>query len=256
VSIRNSGTGTLIISAATLSADTPSDFSIDGYLTFPISIAPGQSGSIGVFFNPTISGLRTGTLVVQDSAPGNPHDISLTGTGIGDGQLGLSPDAGANTSIAVNPGDTAMYNLEIAAGNGFSADVSLSCSGLPQGANCTFPCFLATCFPAQLTGPQLAGTSMWVSTASSSTATPSQGSVLKMWSPLVALAGVVLMHRRQRSRQSLVVGFLILAMASCSGPGQPHMTVNPATPPGTYPFSVIATYGGQTLSTQFTLIVN
>jgi len=46
------------------------------------SVASGGSCAVAVSFAPTAAGSRTGTISVVDDAPGSPHTVSLTGTGV------------------------------------------------------------------------------------------------------------------------------------------------------------------------------
>jgi hypothetical protein len=46
------------------------------------SIAPNSVCNIKVTFKPTAAGIRTGTIVITDSAPGSPRTINLSGTGV------------------------------------------------------------------------------------------------------------------------------------------------------------------------------
>jgi hypothetical protein len=47
------------------------------------SLAPTGSCNISVTFAPTTPGAQTGTLTITDNAPGSPHVVNLSGTGIG-----------------------------------------------------------------------------------------------------------------------------------------------------------------------------
>jgi hypothetical protein len=58
------------------SVSTSGDFSADNGCTGTIY----QSCSIKLTFAPTISGVRTGTLVINDDAQGGPHTVNLSGT--------------------------------------------------------------------------------------------------------------------------------------------------------------------------------
>lgn len=50
-------------------------------VTFPISIAPGQSVQVPFSFTPTAEGARSGNALVYSNAPGSPAVCALTGTG-------------------------------------------------------------------------------------------------------------------------------------------------------------------------------
>jgi len=78
-----------------------------------------------------------GSLVVTDDAPGSPQQVSLSGTGISSSlALGVAP--GGSSSATVAAGAMATYKLSIG-GSGFSGIASLTCTGAPQAANCSFP---------------------------------------------------------------------------------------------------------------------
>jgi hypothetical protein len=76
VTVTNNGTAPLTITNA---ATSPSDF---GSLNAcGSSIAPGVSCAIGVFFDPTTAGARTGTLTLTDNGVGSPQTVTLSGMG-------------------------------------------------------------------------------------------------------------------------------------------------------------------------------
>ena len=76
VTLTNPASTALVISNVTA---TPADFA--PLSTCGNQVAPGGSCSIGVFFDPTTSGTRSGTLTVTDNATNSPQTASLTGTG-------------------------------------------------------------------------------------------------------------------------------------------------------------------------------
>lgn len=51
-------------------------------VTFPISVAPGQSVQVPISFTPTAEDARSGNALVYSNAPGSPAVCALTGTGI------------------------------------------------------------------------------------------------------------------------------------------------------------------------------
>lgn len=255
IQIMNTGTGTLTIDSFAFSSDTPSDFSEIGFSSTNSSIAPGQSGGFFLFFTPTTAGLRSGTLVIQDNAPGSPHQISLTGTGIGDNDLGISPNAGQSSSSTIAVGASTMFNLAVAAGSGFNGTVSLSCTNLPTGATCSFPCslsiFVSTCFPGSLVGPQLAAASVSVTTTSPTTQASNLKTLEVTLFVVIGIMSILLPHRTRMGL--LIVCVCVIAAGIFVGCG--GGPTNNATPAGTHTFTVVATSGNTTRSTQLTLMV-
>ena len=129
VTLKNTGTATLAITNVAVS---PTDFGIlSANTTCGSSLAAGSSCSIGVFFDPTAGGTRTGTLTLTDNAAGSPQTVALTGSG-----LDFSVTPGAAASATVTAGQTASYSIAVAPAGGFAASVALSCSGGPAGSAC------------------------------------------------------------------------------------------------------------------------
>ncbi len=69
--------------------------------TLPATFAPGTGCSVSVTFTPTASGTRTGSVTIDDSATGSPHQLRLTGYSFAfkaahtlDGWGGLHADGG------------------------------------------------------------------------------------------------------------------------------------------------------------------
>jgi hypothetical protein len=126
VTLTNTGTATLTITNVTTS---PSDF---GSLNAcGSSLAAGASCAIGVFFDPTVNGTRTGTLTITDNAAGSPQTVTLTGSG-----EDFSVNPGSAASATVSAGQTASYSIAVTPAGGFAQSVALSCSGGPAGSTC------------------------------------------------------------------------------------------------------------------------
>ncbi len=79
--IRNTGTGPLSGLAISKDGSHAGDFSVG---SLPVaSLAPGESTSFSVTFNPAARGTRTAAIhIASDDADENPFDINLTGTGV------------------------------------------------------------------------------------------------------------------------------------------------------------------------------
>jgi FG-GAP-like repeat/Abnormal spindle-like microcephaly-assoc'd, ASPM-SPD-2-Hydin len=126
VTLTNTGTGTLAITNITTS---PSDFgNLSGCGN---SLAAGASCQIGIFFDPTSGGTRTGTLTITDNAADSPQTVSVSGMGQ---DFSVTPTSASTT---VSPGQSASYMVSVSPAGGFAQSVSLSCSGAPATSNCS-----------------------------------------------------------------------------------------------------------------------
>src|ERR1700685_182562 len=102
VTVMNNGNAALDIGSVTTSLNDFGTLSACGN-----SLAPGSSCAIGVFFDPTTSGPRTGTLTINDNAPGSPQTVALTGTGQDFSMAPVTPTA------TVAAGHSATYSLSL-----------------------------------------------------------------------------------------------------------------------------------------------
>ena len=77
VTLTNSGTATLNISQGSV---TGAGFGMSG-LTFPFSLAPGQSSTFNAQFDPAVAGNASGTVSISSNAHNSPTVASLAGNG-------------------------------------------------------------------------------------------------------------------------------------------------------------------------------
>jgi hypothetical protein len=262
VTVTNNGNLPLTISSV---AASPADF---GQLsTCGNSLAPNASCAVGVFFDPTTAGTRTGTLTITDSAPGSPQTVTLTGSGQ---DFSMSP--GSTSSATVTPGQSASYSIAIAPAAGFAQSVALSCSGGPAQSTCTVsPNSIA------LSGKSAATAMVTVTTMASAQGPVSpRGTGRPMryrqtplilalsWMLLLMAAVLSLSRREQRFRWAPTFAPLALlvclgmTLTSCGGrSGSGGGGANPQA--GTYTVTVTGNFtsGATTLShsTKLTLIV-
>ena len=86
VTISNSGTAPLVVSAVTVGGPNAGDFTPNdncfGTTPTSITLPPGGSCDATVSFTPTAAGSRKALLQVTDDAPGSPHSVPLSGSGI------------------------------------------------------------------------------------------------------------------------------------------------------------------------------
>jgi hypothetical protein len=125
VTVTNTGNATLNITGATPSA---ADFGVLSNCSNPVAV--GSTCTIGVFFEPSAGGTRTGTLKITDNAGDSPQSVTLTGSGK---DFSMTP---GSSSATVSAEQTATYSIAVAPAGGFAANVALSCSGGPTGSAC------------------------------------------------------------------------------------------------------------------------
>ena len=81
ITVTNGGTVPLNITAVSVSGAQASDFAQSSNCIG--SVAPFGSCTITVTFTPGNAGTRSGSVVITNNAPGNPHSVALTGVGTG-----------------------------------------------------------------------------------------------------------------------------------------------------------------------------
>lgn len=121
------------------------DFSFDPNtnLVNPVTVAAGSSVTGGLQFKPSAAGTRTGQFISNDNAPGSPHTVQLSGTGmtIASNDFGVVLDPAAPATITVRRGQTATFTIWSLAGPGLNTPISafsqVQCSGGPAGTMCT-----------------------------------------------------------------------------------------------------------------------
>ena len=86
VTASNTGTTSITVTSASISSQY---FALSAP-TLPITIVAGQSSPISVVFSPNAAGAFSGTATITSDAPNSPTTLSLAGTGVATGQLGLS----------------------------------------------------------------------------------------------------------------------------------------------------------------------
>jgi len=259
VTLKNTGTASLNVSAVTISGD----FSETDSCKAGGGIAVGATCTVNVVFQPTATGTRTGTVTVTDNAVGSPHSVALAGTGT---DIVIAPRAGSSATVTVDPGQSATVPFAITPVNGFSGLITLSCSGSPQGVTCTPTPNVFT-----MDGGATANANIVVTTTSRSMLPVLPG---RLWEPpyspllaaglgaLLALVCLFYIVFRVRPRWLLVCSVMCLTLLSgCGGGGgvtPPPPPVNPnGTPTGTYVLTITATASNSaTRTATLTLKVN
>jgi hypothetical protein len=226
------------------------------------TLAVGASCAIGVFFDPTASGTRPGTLTINDNAPGSPQTAALSGTGQ---DFSLAPVSSA--SATVSAGQTANFTVAVSPGGGFNQSVAFACTGAPSQSTCVVsPSSIA------LSGSAAATVAVSVTTMAASlpmTIPPPTNGYRPLYLifellVLLLLTGSLGLHRCRRPQLAYRFALLLLfvsagQMMSGCGSGASGGGGNQRTPAGTYTVVVSGTFtSGSTRlthNTNLTLVV-
>lgn len=226
------------------------------------TVAAGARCTINVTFSPTAVGAGSGMLTMNDDAPGSPHIVALSGTGV---DFVISSATGSSTSSTVSAGQTANYALSISGTTGFSGTVALTCNGAPSASTCSVS-------PSSVAVSDTSPATVTVSVATTSRSTlvplPKFRMPQMLWYPtwillLIlswALVEIRLRHPAvRRYAWSAVVVLWALSFVGCGGGGgggsSPPPPPRQGTPAGTYTLQVNAASGGATRSISLTLVV-
>jgi hypothetical protein len=137
LTVSNTGTGPLHVTAIGVNGLNAGEFSVAGSNCLGTAVAAGASCTIPVTFAPLAAGIRTTTLTITDDAGNSPQMVTVNGTAVT--AVTIVAATGATLSASVSAGQTAQYNLQATPGAGFSGTLTFACSGAPTGANCSAP---------------------------------------------------------------------------------------------------------------------
>ena len=279
ISLTNTGTGSLAVTAAATSGTNASDFSIsaNSCMGTNASTAPNATCTLQVTFAPACSNsaaARTATLSLTDNAPDSPQTISLSGTATGN--FCIVASAGS-LSANVASGATANYSLNLQAANGFAGSVVLTLAQCPPFAVCT-----VTPPSAMVAGAMQTPFHVTVATQSNLAAShrpsgpignrlpsgerrflPSKSVRANVEWVLVALlafvaASLKIKHPARRFVQVATLAVVLaIAIAACGGgsSGGGGGGGDPATPAGTYMITLTGTANNTPQTTTLTLVV-
>jgi hypothetical protein len=238
VTVTNNGDAPLSIASITTSATDFGTLNACGS-----TVAAGSSCAVGVFFDPTSSGSRPGTLTINDNASGSPHTVALSGTGQ---DFSLAPLSPASTTVSA--GQTANYTVAVSPAGGFNQTVALTCSGGPALSTCA-----VTPSSVPLNGTVATNVAVSVTTVAASPPfivpfPKGDYRLLYLLTGLLALSLLIGLLSSRRGRPRLAYGLALLVclsaavMMSACGGGSSGAGGNQGTPPGTYPLVVSGTF--------------
>ncbi len=136
VTVTNNGSANVNVSSSSISgATTGAGFSQDGGCN-STTLAPGDQCHISVSFDPSTSGSKTGTLVINDSAASSPENVNLSGTGTVQ-SVNVNPSSISFNDHQINTG-ASTQNVTVT--NNGNVDVTVSgssVSGATSGSGLT-----------------------------------------------------------------------------------------------------------------------
>jgi subtilase family serine protease len=148
VTLKNSGTATLTITAIAITGTNSGDFPETSTCTS--SLAAGKTCLIKVQFKPSATGARSAAVSITDNAAGSPQQVPLSGTGttaklsptsLGFGTLAVGLTSAVKKVTLTNVGTTALTISSIAVTGAEAADfpeTATTCgSSLAAAASCT-----------------------------------------------------------------------------------------------------------------------
>jgi hypothetical protein len=118
--------------------------------SLPASIAPGQNSTISLVFTPNVPGAFSATVSISSNASDSSSTLSLSGTGVSNGQLVINPTGetfgnvtvGSQSSQTVtltnNTGSTVNISQASVSGSGFKLSGIATPLALNASANTTF----------------------------------------------------------------------------------------------------------------------
>ncbi len=107
VSITNTGNSGVTISQLTAAG---TGFTATG-ITLPLTLAAGQSTSIGATFTPSVAGSSSGSLTLLSTATNSPTTVTLSATGV-QPQIAVVPNAVSFGNVAVGSSNTQTMTIQ------------------------------------------------------------------------------------------------------------------------------------------------
>jgi hypothetical protein len=116
--VSNAGTASVTISSVAISSQY---FSLSGP-SLPITIAAGQNSTMSLVFTPNAAGAFSATVSVTSNTSNVSTTLSLSGTGVANGQLAVNPTSQSFGSVALG----SQFNQTVTLTNNGASTVSIS----------------------------------------------------------------------------------------------------------------------------------
>ena len=208
----------------------------------PTASSTKYTGAIKVAATETIKAIAVASGYTNSAVASATYTINLTAQSF---SVVVSP-----ASLTVQAGKSGTATTTVTPQSGFTSAVSLSCSGLPSGASCSFA-------PASVTpSGAAASTTLTVTTTTASAALPHGGQPLF---PVTALGAVLCCFgwKKRRCLPVLLLAVSLIGLGLVNGCSS-NFSIggSSASPSSTSTITVLAKSGSQQSSTSFSLTVN
>jgi hypothetical protein len=205
-------------------------------------------------------------LTLTDNGANSPQVISLSGAG---SDFSFQPATGGLTSVTVNAGQTALYNLQIQA-NELQGTVTLSCAGAPAQATCRLsqnnfffsPGSAPVPFQVQVSTIARSSVTPW-RTGFRPSAPPHLGSLFILSVAIFSVLALVFFKRRplRNALEILVLLGMFALLTVCGGGGGGGSGGGgggggSGTAAGTYAITLTGQFNSGTRAINLTLVVN
>ena len=140
VLVQNTGTQPLDLSGLAVTTNFALG-SGSGDCTATTQLAPGTNCALPISFTPTVTTVFSGTVTVTDNTgnvPGSVQTIPLSGTALAEPGKPTVTGTVAPATLALPAAGGGSAALTVTGQNGFVGQLTLTCSGAPAGATCTF----------------------------------------------------------------------------------------------------------------------
>lgn len=223
-------------------------------------------------YTPNVAGNTDPTLAVQDSFTfkagnladnGEYSDVATVSIIQKPAEFKMAPMPGAETTVNMSVGGTAVYHLQISGWTGATNSVNFTCGGIPNFSTCTITPNAVT-----LNGTNAIPFTVTIQTTASGAAAIRSGVASRPASPWIpvsafaALLGGLFFGRKARRSVRLMGAFFVLvvfiSMLGCGSSSKPVVDLGNTTRPGSYTVVVTAatTTAQNGLSTDMELALN
>lgn len=174
VRVKNNGSAVMTLNSIVASGD----YGLSGTCMSVGSLGPSSTCSLTVSFTPTVTGTVAGAVTISDNAPGSPHLVALSGTGLA--TLSVSPItlamgtvsvgfSSAASTVTITNNAASAQTFSYAIGGNFAAvpGGTTPCGASPASLNAAAKCTLSVTF-----APTTNGTIKGALTATDSASVP------------------------------------------------------------------------------------